>query len=220
MSKEHFINKLKSRLKNELPGYKAHEKVLPIGRTAEIPPSAYKNARKSAVALVIFKNDKPCSEGIKCWKSLLIQRPIYKGHHSGQVCFPGGQCDLSDENTLFTALRECEEETGISRSKLNVIGELSPVYIPVSNFLIEPFLFHLTEDSELIPDKREVHEIFEFELEKDLKDNIIDYTTIELSTQRKLSDVPYFPIKQKIVWGATALILAEFQEILMGLEEL
>ena len=220
MNQGDFISRLKRRLQEELPGYKAHEKVLPIGRTAKIPENAYKSAKKSAVALVLFENEKQCSDRVKCWSSLLIQRPIYEGYHSGQVCFPGGKCDESDESALSTALRECEEETGIRKEKLNIIGELSPVYIPVSNFLIEPFLFHLTEESELIPDEREVHEIFEFELEKDLKNNLIDYTTIELSPQRKLSEVPYFPIKDKVIWGATALILAEFQEILSEFDQI
>ena len=206
MNASDFIKHLKDKLQRELPGPKAHEKLLPIGRSAEIPKEAAKKARKSAVAFVLFYE--------KEWKSILIQRPEYEGHHSGQVCLPGGQCDKADKTAIDTALRECEEETGIPKSKLELVGQLSPVFIPVSNFLIEPFIFYLPKLVAFTPDPREVQEIFEFELKKDLRDNKIDYTEIVLAQNKSLPNVPYYPIKEKVVWGATALILAEFQEIL------
>ena len=168
--------------------------------------SDFSKVRKSAVALNLFYD--------KSWKSILIQRPIYNGHHSGQVCFPGGSSEPQDKELLQTALRECEEETGIRKDQFQLLGKLTPVYIPVSNFIVKPFVFLLDEPPTFYPDQREVDEILIFDIVKELKNIEIHYTDVMIATQSKLSNVPFFPIQSKVVWGATALILGEMREVL------
>lgn len=213
MSIVRYIETLKLVFTEELPGEKAHVPLLPSGRRTGLSQINEKsNVRKSAVAVNLF------FEGT--WKSLLIQRPTYQGIHSGQVCLPGGSIEPEDEDLLSTAIRECEEETGIKRHELDFIGELTPVYIPVSNFLVQPYVFVLKHPPRLVPDEREVDEIFIFDIEEELKGLEVKYTDIAISESNILNQVPYFSINNKVVWGATALILNEMREVLKRIDKL
>jgi 8-oxo-dGTP pyrophosphatase MutT (NUDIX family) len=208
-----FIATLKKELATNLPGEESHIPLLPLGRKTGLSQISDKaKVRKSAVALNLFYD--------QSWKSVLIQRPIYSGHHSGQVCLPGGSAEPSDKELLQTALRECEEETGIKQEQLEILGNLTPVYIPVSNFLVKPFVFSLNSPPNFRPDEREVEEIFVFDIVKELKDIEVQHTDIAISAQNKLRNVPYFSINNKIVWGATALILSEMREVLKRIDGL
>jgi 8-oxo-dGTP pyrophosphatase MutT (NUDIX family) len=210
MSQLEYIETLKTVFSYGLPGEEAHIPLLPLGRKTGLSQiNGKSNVRKSAVALNLFYDSG--------WKSLLIQRPNYSGIHSGQVCLPGGSIEPEDESLISTALRECEEETGILRHELDLIGELTPVYIPVSNFLVQPYVFALEKPPLLIPDEREVDEIFLFDIDKELKSIEVQYTDIAVSKSNVLKKVPYFSINNKVVWGATALILNEMREVLKRL---
>lgn len=203
------LNILRETLMGELPGEDAHVAMSPIGRgrSSEALKQA-RHVRESAVALVIYES----AEGLA---SILIQRPTYKGAHSGQICLPGGKREKGERDLIQTAIRECVEETGLKANQLHHIGELTPVFIPVSGYHVFPYVFEYSGALEFVPDAREVDEILPFQLGQLLQRDTLQKTDIHLHDERVLRDVPHFAIHGRVVWGATALILHEFKEILI-----
>ena len=203
-----FRDRLQAYLAQELPGEEAHLKAMPVHRplSSEAKLQAAKDYRASAVAILLY------TEG-KAVKSVLIQRPDYEGVHGGQVSFPGGKMDLTDDNLEMTARRECFEEIGFPMHQGTLLGALTEVFIPVSKFLVQPYVFFEENVPTLVSDEREVAEIISFDVHE-FTQLEIERTTLNLSQGIRLKDVPYFPIENKIVWGATAIMLAEFQEVL------
>ena len=143
---------------------------------------------------------------------LLTQRASYKGTHSAQISFPGGKIEKTDKNLKETALRETFEEVGISEENINVIREITDVYIPPSNFLATPYIAFSKEKPNFIIN-HEVDHTFDVLL-KDLLDDS-NITSINITTSyAKNTDVPCFKLNNYIVWGATAMILNEIKELL------
>lgn len=201
------IDIIKKLLEEELPGEQAHLAMSPLGRKPS--SEAIKRASSvtnSAVALVLYQTDETI-------KSVLIQRPIYKGNHSGQVCLPGGKQEAFETSLEQTAIRECIEETGLIDDHLNLLGSLTPVYIPVSNHHVQPYVFFYNNVPDFVPDEREVAEIIPFNIKDILRVENVKTTDIKISSENTLKKVPYFEIRQKVVWGATAIILNEFKVI-------
>lgn len=208
MQKEEFLKRIKSAFDKELPGVKAHEKMSPINRPIDISTiSNIHDYRHSAVALI-------CYPSVSGFSFVLIQRPTYEGNHSGQISFPGGKKEESDLDLEFTARRETFEEIGVELNQNHLVGKLTTVFIPVSKFIIEPFLYVLNTEPHFRPDTREVESIFSPLITDLIDDGNTRNKAIELSTGMKLKNVPYFALNDKDVWGATALILSEFKEIL------
>ncbi len=210
------IEKLKFLLETNLPGEKAHQKMAPLNRS--ISSLARENAidyKESAIAVVLYKHENE-------FEIILIQRPIYEGKHSGQVSFPGGKKEKTDLNLFQTAIRECFEEIGLSLGKENHVGKLTPVFIPVSSFHVEAHLFYLDLKPDLKADTREVSEIFSIKLNHLLDENFVKKMDMEQITDAPnkifLKEIPYFDLENKIIWGATALILNELKEIFQGFE--
>ncbi|PKR80123.1 coenzyme A pyrophosphatase [Brumimicrobium salinarum] len=202
------LTEIQKRLKLQLPGENAHIPMSPSGRGRS--SEAIKNAinyRKSAVALVIYENKSEL-------KGVLTERSPYAGFHSGEICLPGGKKEEFDQDLVETAVRECVEETGLIHDHFSFMGELTPVFIPISNFSIQPYVFHYLETPVFTPNPREVAEIFTFPLTQLLEKNAIKKTNIEIYGNKTLNNIPYFDINNKVVWGATALILHEFKELL------
>ncbi len=150
------------------------------------------------------------------WFFALMLRPDYDGVHGGQVSFPGGKRE-EGESALDNALREMEEEIGLDRKKVKILGELTDVYIPPSNMLVNPFVGMVDFEPAFIPDAREVEKVLEVPLEDLFNDKLIKNKKVQVS---KYSDnpffieVPYFEFCYETVWGATALMLNEFKMIL------
>lgn len=203
-----FKEQLRTILADQLPGQEAHLEVVPFNRI--ISAEQLKTSgeyRESAVGILLFESNNSIH-------SILIQRPTYNGTHSNQIAFPGGKMDPTDIDLEFTARRECKEEINIPHDKGELLGSLTSVYIPVSGFKVQPHLFFLDSLPELVPDPREVDQILTFDIFDLLKDNIIQKTDIQLTNGVKQKDVPYFAIEDKIVWGATAMMLSELRAIL------
>lgn len=208
MSPKEFIESFKSVLQNGLPGDEAHQELLPIKRlSARNAIAKDTQYRESAVAIVLYPNNTE----INC---ILIQRPSYDGVHGGQVSFPGGKADHTDNDLRHTAIRECMEEINQPLELDDLIGELSPVYIPVSNFMVQPYVFFINKVSELIPDEREVDSIIHFDIDLLLQRETLQKTNLTISKGFVQKEVPYFAIDDKIVWGATSMMLAELKEIM------
>jgi 8-oxo-dGTP pyrophosphatase MutT (NUDIX family) len=199
--------KIKHVVQTQLPGEEAHLALSPMGRkrSSEAIIQA-KNVRQSAVAIVLFDRKNTLH-------AILTERNTYIGKHSGQICFPGGKSEESDSTLEETAKRECYEETGISISELNLIGTLTPVYIPVSNHYVHPYIFHHRGEPVYKLDTYEVKEIFDFPLKSLHEPDRIKTTIIQIEKGKYLKNVPYFDLNQKIVWGATGIILNELKEV-------
>lgn len=167
--------------------------------------SNLKSAKRAAV-LALFYPDKTGETTFS-----LMLRETYKGVHSAQVSFPGGKQEVEDLDFYDTALRETYEELGIPKKDVCYIKELSEIYIPPSNFLVFPFMGYLKKSPRFFTNN-EVAELIEVKL-KDLmnpanqKEKTMDFSDgLKIKTQ-------YFDLNNHVVWGATALILAEIQEI-------
>ena len=203
-----FIKNLLQAIEKGLPGENSHAKMAPLNR----PLSSYAiktadTVKESSVAIILYEKENQ-------FHSILIQRPEYEGSHSGQISFPGGKKDLSDIDLEFTARRETFEEIGIPTTEGHLIGELTEVFIPVSGFLVKPFIYYHIALPELIPDQREVAEIVRFSINELLEDSSISSMEITFPTGIIQKNIPCFNLANKQVWGATALILNEFRDIL------
>ncbi len=172
-----------------------------ITKPIEIP----KNAKDSAVTIVIY----PVAEH---WHFTLIQRPFYNGPHSGQIALPGGKWELSDQNLQATAIRETFEEIGIQLQYNELIGQLTELYIPVSNIKVQPFVAILDAQPIFKLETNEVVEILECTISDLLRQSNKLITEVVINENLKIK-TPYFSFQNKIVWGATAMILNEFKKV-------
>jgi len=129
--------------------------------------------------------------------------------HAGQIAMPGGQIEKG-ETQLQTALRETEEEIGITSDKIEILGSLSELYVSVSGFLIHPFVGWLKAKPKFTINKNEVEKTILFPVSK--YKNTFDQ--IELNTVTGKLKVPCIKFENEILWGATAMILAEFYDVL------
>ncbi|MDB0011659.1 CoA pyrophosphatase [Crocinitomicaceae bacterium] len=195
-------------LQETLPGEIAHAEMAPVNRPlSSLAIQKAENIRESAVSIIlsIINND---------LRAILIQRPIYEGVHSGQIAFPGGKKDLTDPHLEYTARRESFEEVGIPMHQGELIGELTEVYIPVSNFLVKPFVYFHDTLPLLVPQEREVAEIITFSITDLLNPNTVGQMEVKFPNGIIQKNIPCFHIENKRVWGATALILNELRYII------
>ena len=204
---ESFSSFLIDRFTQSLPGSGAQLQMAPLDRPPEsllIPDLP--DAKMSSVILLCFPEQ-------NLPQLVLIERNTYPGIHSGQMGLPGGKQDDNDPNLEHTALRETHEELGIEREQIQLIGKLTPLYIPVSKFLVHPFVGLMKEKPEFRPDPREVSGYITL--------NLHDLTNEKLKKLSKVSvgngftkTVPSYVVSDKVVWGATAMILGEFSELI------
>ena len=208
-----FAARLKSMLEAGLPGEQAHVRMAPLSRPlSSLAKQSTAVFRESAVAIILF-------EEAGEQRIVLIQRPQYEGKHGGQVSFPGGKREESDLDLLQTAMRECFEETGLQLGLEQYVGPLTPVFIPVSSFHVDAHLFYLDYVPQFNKDEREVEAIFTIAVNELLDDLRVQLTTITVGENMKMKDVPYFDLENKVIWGATALMLSELKEILSRVKD-
>ena len=196
----------------ELPGEQLHLKMAPIERLLELKENAkdQKNAKKAAVLVLFYPSEANETHFV------LILRKTYTGVHSAQVGFPGGKREEQDADFQATALRETEEEVGVPRDRVRVLKELTEIYIPPSNFFVQPFLGIVSETPRFIPQESEVEAILEIPLHEFL-DDAIRTSQILTTSYAKEIEVPAFLLRDHVVWGATAMMLNEVREILKQL---
>jgi len=144
---------------------------------------------------------------------LLILRKVYQGVHSNQIGFPGGKVERIDKNLMDTALRETHEEVGVPSNDVEVIKELSEVYIPPSNFLVRPYIGLYPNPRPFVKEDFEVESLVEVYL-KDFMDDSNHINEVLTTSYAKNIDVPAFKLNGYTVWGATAMVLSEIKELL------
>ena len=147
---------------------------------------------------------------------LFIRRTEDGRAHSGQISFPGGRHEPEDASFMITALREAEEEVGIIASEVEVLGALTPLYIPVSYFIVHPFVAWSEKRPEYLPSKMEVSEILEIPVAHlfDTANKIM--TEVQPSSMPGVTfTVPAYSLPDgTFIWGATAMMLAELEEVM------
>ncbi|WP_297098841.1 CoA pyrophosphatase [uncultured Draconibacterium sp.] len=195
-------DKIAAALKGDLPGSPSHDKMLPPGRVLKPAPEDQSKVKPSSVLLLLFPDD----DGLKV---CLIKRPTYMKHHAGQIALPGGRIE-ANESACETALRETHEEIGITEDKIRLLGTLSSFYVEVSRFQITPFVGWMDTKPEfkLCPDEVEKAILFPIEAFKP------PHSTIDLKTVTGLMNVPCVKYDGEIIWGATAMILSEFYDLI------
>jgi 8-oxo-dGTP pyrophosphatase MutT (NUDIX family) len=202
---EEISKKLKYRLSLPLPGIEAQLKMAHLERRLNF--SHYKipeYARLGAVLILLF-------EDADNLKTCFIERTRYDGVHSGQIAFPGGKKE-PEETLKQTALREAEEEIGVIRADVQLLGQLTELYIPPSNFLVHPFVGAISYKPSFFPQAAEVAEVVEIKIDDLADTRFRGEKKITLSNGMSVQ-TPYYDLHGKTVWGATAMIISEFMEV-------
>ena len=196
-----FATRLKTELLKGLPGTDAQWQMASSDRLLKnfrrLPG---KDARIAAVLILLYPHN-----GSIC--TVLMQRPDYNGVHGGQISFPGGKREPEDVDVIQTALRETFEETGVDPSKVNLIGTLTPLFIPVSNMIVTPVAGWFNEEPLYNIKSDEVVFLFEADLKKLLNPSIIKSKSFEI--RGEMVEIKYFDYDGNTIWGATAMILHE-----------
>lgn len=144
---------------------------------------------------------------------LFILRKTYKGVHSNQVAFPGGKAEKEDANAMITALRETHEEVGVHPNDIQVLKELTEIFIPPSNYDVQPFIGLYKEPKPFVIQESEVAALLEVSLTHFLLEESLITKKITTSYAKNV-DVPAFKLNDYIVWGATAMMLNEIKALL------
>jgi 8-oxo-dGTP pyrophosphatase MutT (NUDIX family) len=202
MNNRSLPDRIKKSLKGTLPGSKAHNLMSVIGHHSE--KGLPLDCLDAGVMALFF----PEGEN---WKLIFIKRSsrYHDDRHKGQIGFPGGKYEESDENIMTTALREVNEEIGVESGKIKVLGQLSKLYIPVSNFLVHPFVGVLDFVPEFDLQTQEVDELILSDFDTFFQKRIIKRTDIQIEKGIHLRNVPYYDLNGEVLWGATAMILTE-----------
>jgi len=197
-----------SKLESEtLNGKTSHNKIMDL----KIRKNIFKEAnygvepKESAVLCLIYPGKNNLAHIV------FILRKNYKGHHAGQIAFPGGKTEPEDLSAEYTAIREAKEEVGIDPDQVKIIRKLSPIFIPISNYKVQAFLAYTDRQPVFKKQVSEVEEIIEAPL--------LDFLNLPLvPIRKKYFDKTYnlyaFQTGNLLIWGATAMILSEIVDLI------
>lgn len=199
-----ILGRIKQRLQQgNLPGQQAQLTMAHALRGAL--PGPGDSYRRAAVMALFY----PAEDQVL--KLIYIVRTSHdpRDRHAGQIAFPGGSVDPTDVDLTATALREVEEEIGVQAEQVSVLGELTDLYIPVSNFLVTPFIGYTPKRPDYTLQESEVARLLELPFEDFLATEARQQTTIKLSNGMELKHVPCWVVQDNTIWGATSMITAE-----------
>jgi 8-oxo-dGTP pyrophosphatase MutT (NUDIX family) len=163
-----------------------------------------KDPREASVLIVLYKKNNHFFFPV-------ILRAVYEGVHSGQIGLPGGKKENFDLTGRDTAVRETNEELGLDKNKLEIVKKMTPLYIPPSNFYVQPYIaFYEEYDFVFNTNQTEVQEVFEIKLQKFLFQTKVVQEPVPINK----SKVPAFQYDNITIWGATAMMLNEFRFLL------
>jgi 8-oxo-dGTP pyrophosphatase MutT (NUDIX family) len=164
--------------------------------------------RPAAALLLLYAHDG------EWWLPLTVRVPGLRAH-GGQVSLPGGRLDHPDETVAAAALREAHEEIGVAPADVDVLGALTPLPIAVSGYLLHPIVGVAAQRPAFVLAPDEVDRVIEVPIVRLLQPDAINWERRALSAgPNGTLDVPYFDIDGARVWGATAMVLAEFIAVL------
>ena len=206
MNLECFATDLQDALGKALPGTDVQWEMASSDRMIKnFPRKKRSDSTLAAVLILLYPvNNKICT--------LFIQRPVYDGVHSGQVSFPGGKMEKEDRGLTDTAIREACEEVGLCSDDLDILGSLTPLYIPVSNIEVSPVVAYCKTRPSFIPDSQEVVSLIEAPLAEFFKPGIVREKAMIVRDEQL--DMKYYNYNGKVIWGATAMILHELLVII------
>jgi 8-oxo-dGTP pyrophosphatase MutT (NUDIX family) len=206
-----LVTRLHAALSRPLPGLEAQLRMAPTPRAGWDPFKVPEGTRDGAALILIYPHD------AQFFLPLTVRGSELR-NHTGQVSLPGGRVD-DGESIEAAAVREAEEEIGVERGAVRILGRLTPLHIPVSNYLLHPVVGFI--------DARPVFNRAEWEVARIIEPTLAqlrDPATVKREFRMRTTggqatqiDVPFFDIDNEKVWGATAMVLAEFCAILASL---
>lgn len=199
------IELIKIELNKPLPGLEAQLNMSPSSRNQGIMDlNNGEKSKNSGVLILLFPKN-------EITHIVFIKRANSGGPHSGQIGLPGGKYELIDKNLIDTALRETDEEVGVKQNDVSVLGQLTPLFIPVSNITVLPVVGSINYCPVFVKEVKEVEEVIEVPLHEFVhKENKF----IKTFTIREFEIIaPCYSAQEHIIWGATAMIMSEFIEI-------
>lgn len=201
-----FIKNIETNLKKPLPGLTAHYRMSHV--TRQYYKAAPDDARIACVLALFFPKNED-------WHMVFIERDSSNPNdrHGGQISFPGGKYEKEDLSFENGALRETEEEVGVNSKDIKLLGRLTELYIPVSNFLVHPFVGFMDYRPDFIPQPGEVKSVIEVPFSHFFDPHIIQETDLKISQNMTLKKVPYYNVKGNTLWGATAMMMSELLEV-------
>jgi len=201
-----FAYNLRIEILNGLPGTEVQWEMASSDRMMQnFPRVPGDDARIAAVLILLY----PFNGTLY---TVFMQRHNYDGVHGGQISFPGGKKEESDENLIQTAIREAQEETGIDPEKISVIGTLTPLFIPVSNMIVTPVVGWTDTKPLFNHQPEEVVFLINADIKMLLDPAIIK--TKPFNIRGEMVSVRYFDYDGNVIWGATAMILHELLTII------
>ncbi len=194
---------IKQRLSEPLPGHHAHIRMMPSIRHFSTKKK-FSSIRLSAVMILLYPHD-------DILHIAFFKRAETDGPHAGQIALPGGKKDKQDATLLETALRETEEEFGINRNEIDILGALTKIFIPVSNSDVHPYVGFIDHKPDFKPNASEVEYIIETPLNELFKPE--NKVTLTKHRHGLTIITPLYKFHHEEIWGATAMITSEFEEI-------
>ena len=206
---EKYISTLTTALSAELPGFQAQQRMLALPRKLVDLPNSPETATAAAVLILLYQTGSDIH-------FYLTERTHSVENHKGQISLPGGVQE-NNETLPDTARRETWEEIGVPVNSIHIIGKLTPLYVPITSFMINPFVGWTNPEPPTKPDPCEVNKLISVSMTSLINDKLEENEVRQIRGYEVL--VPYFRFGQDKVWGATAMILAEFKLILKSVED-
>jgi len=200
----HLVTSLQKRLSNPLPGQEAHQLAEVQSQTPLFFLNSIETAVPASVLILLFLKDNDIH-------FFLTKRTDAVGHHKGQISLPGGAWE-DGEQLHETAIRETEEEIGVDRHIIQLVGGLTPFYTPITGFMVHPFIGWCRKRPSTNIQTDEVHKLFTVSLSTLLDDQIFQSENWEIRGHTAI--VPFYNFEGYKAWGVTASILSEFKSIL------